>query len=181
MFAALLFAFLTAEHANQLEAEEGVCIGTRKPPALRSEFVRRADLSLAATDARCMPTESLSRPVHLSFVAQTCLYARVVCTSPRAEYERSQQRALSPAAHCDADASASGVFASCGVSVSLLRQWSVSRGRGAAACGNPQQQLQLKREMQSQQQKAAPQQGQQNNGGKKRKAQNDMDGGGAER
>lgn len=113
-----------------------------------------------------------------SVVVQTCLYARVVCTSSRAEYEQSQERLLSPAANSDADAG--GVFASCGVSVSLLRQWSVSRGRGAAACGNPQQQAQLKREMQTQQ-KTAAQQGQQKDGGKKRKAQNEADDGGAER
>lgn len=133
----------------------------------------------SSTDTLASASLSFSRSLFSSSVfVQTCLYARVVCTSSRAEYEQSQQRLLSSAAHSDADAG--GVFASCGVSVSLLRQWSVSRGRGAAACGNPQQQAQLKREMQAQQ-KTAAQQGQQKEGGKKRKAQNEADDGGAKR
>ena len=94
-------------------------------------------------------------PCAFVLCTQTCLYVRILCSAPRSTHAFSDANlasldataaaaaaAVDPAASCASACSRSScspgaIFASCSVSVSLLRQWSVSRGRAFA--GAPQQ------------------------------------------
>lgn len=167
------------------------------------EYLGPSDLAstLSAASDPSAQFDNIIRGAHINVKQKkTCLYVRVFCVEPKATHAFAEDNLRSDeAAFASSPSSPASIFAGCSVSVSLIRQWSVAKGRatfalhgsGNAVPGAGQQQQQPKQHNQQQQQqhsqqkaqnstasqnkkqKQQAQQGQQQDANKKQKVQHD--------
>jgi hypothetical protein len=150
--------------APRWHAQFAVLVGPIEPaPSAESSG---GDVAPAPADPHAQ-IDNIVRSMRISFnQKKSCLYVRIFCTPDAA--------AASVAAGADSAASAApasnpslvSLLSRCSVRVTLLREWFVSKGRGAAASGTPQQKQiaqsnKIARKQENKQKQQQQQQGQQ--------------------